>query len=452
MRRSKTSKSLRFQPAGGARNSLPVGKKQTLNIERLAHDGRGIAFLDGRTWFVSGALPGEQVQAQVLVARSKVVEAQTLIVQTASPERISPKCSWAGQCGGCTLQHISHGQQIELKHRNLVEQLSREGLTPSEWVEPLVGPAFAYRRRTRVALRYDVKSKHVQVGFRGLASNAVVEVSSCVILVDDLQPVFAGLTDLFNAFEQPQGLGHVELFSGSSNALLLRHTQPLEPADVQLLRDYCSEHHLQLWLQGVGEPQPDQAGQKLSYALPNYALQIAYQPGDFVQVNGHMNEAMIAQALEWLAPQADQRVLDLFCGLGNFALPLAQRVKHVVAVEGVESMLERAEHNARAHQLANVQFYHSNLAQPLLNKDWAQHVFDAALLDPPRDGAQAVVEHLAQLKVKVPRIVYVSCNPATLARDAAILTARGYRLEKAGILDMFAQTGHTEAMALFVRK
>lgn len=450
MRRSKTSKSLRFQPAGGARNSLPVGKKQVLNIERLAHDGRGIAFLDGRTWFVSGALPGEQVQAQVLAARSKVVEAQTLIVQTASPERISPKCPWAGQCGGCTLQHISHAQQIELKHNNLVEQLSREGLTPTEWAEPLLGPAFAYRRRTRVALRYDAKSKHVQVGFRGLASKAIVEVNSCVILVDDLQPVFAGLTDLFNAFQQPQALGHVELFSGSSNALLLRHTQALDPADVQLLRDYCSEHHLQLWLQGVGEPQADQAGQELSYALPEYALQIAYQPGDFVQVNGPMNAAMIAQALNWLAPQADQRVLDLFCGLGNFALPLAQIVKQVIAVEGVESMLARAEHNAQAHQLSNVQFYHSNLAQPLADKDWAQQAFAAALLDPPRDGAQVVVEHLAQLKV--PRIVYVSCNPATLARDAALLVAHGYALEKAGILDMFAQTGHTEAMALFVRK
>lgn len=449
MKRSKTSKSLRFQPAGGARNSLPVGKKQVLSIERLAHDGRGIAFLEGRTWFVSGALPGEQVQVQVLAARSKVVEAQTLVVQSASPERITPKCQWAGQCGGCTLQHINHGQQIELKQSNLVEQLSREGLAPNEWAEPLLGPAFGYRRRTRVALRYDAKHKHVEVGFRGLASNAVVEVNSCVILVDDLQPVFAGLADLFNAFQQPQGLGHVELSSGSSNALLLRHTQALHPADVQLLRDYCSEYNLQLWLQGVGEPQPDQAGQTLSYGLAQFALEIAYQPGDFVQVNGQMNDAMIAQALNWLAPQADDRVLDLFCGLGNFALPLAQRVKHVVAVEGVESMLERASQNALAHQLTNVQFYHSNLAQPWADKDWAQHAFDAALLDPPRDGAHVVVEHLAQLKVS--RIVYVSCNPATLARDAALLVARGYRLEKAGILDMFAQTGHTEAMALFVR-
>lgn len=450
MSRPKAPKTLRFQTPGAARSTMQIGKKQVLHIERLSHDGRGIAFLDGRTWFVSGALPGEQVQAQVLAARSKIVEAQTVAVQTASAERLTPRCEWVGQCGGCTLQHVSHAQQIELKHANLVDQLSREGVEPKSWAEPLVGPAFAYRRRTRVSVRYDVKQKHVDVGFRGLASNDIVEVDGCVILVDALQPVFAGLSALLNRFTQPQALGHVELFSGRENALLLRHTQALHEADLELLRAYCAEHQVQLWLQGIGAPQPDQAGQALSYDLTQFALQVAYQPGDFVQVNAQMNEAMIAQALDWLAPQADERVLDLFCGLGNFALPLAQRVKEVVAVEGIASMLDRARENAAAHQLNNLEFYHCDLTQPLHDKEWARSAFSAALLDPPREGAQVVVERLAKLKVA--RIVYVSCNPATLARDAAILSARGYRLQTAGILDMFAQTGHTEAMALFVKK
>lgn len=450
MSRPKAPKTLRFQTSGAARSTMQIGKKQVLQIERLSHDGRGIAFLEGRTWFVSGALPGEQVQAQVLAARSKVVEALTVDVQIASADRITPECQWAGQCGGCTLQHVSHVQQIELKHANLVEQLTREGVMPKEWAEPLVGPAFAYRRRTRVSVRYDVKHKHVEVGFRGLASNDIVEVQACVILVADLQPVFAGLSALLNSFQQPQALGHIELFSGLSGALLLRHTQALHEGDLQKLRDYCAEHQVQLWLQGIGEPQPDQVGQALSYNLPQFALKIAYQPGDFVQVNAQMNEAMIAQALDWLEPQAGERVLDLFCGLGNFALPLAQKVEQVVAVEGVESMLTRARANAAAHQLSNVQFFNSDLTQPLHEKEWAKKGFAAALLDPPREGAQVVVERLA--KLKVPRILYVSCNPATLARDAALLTARGYRLHKAGILDMFAQTGHAEAMALFIRK
>ncbi len=197
-------------------------------------------------------------------------------------------------------------------------------------------------------------------------------------------------------------------------------------------------------------PDIRQAEQSLSYDLPQFGLQIAYQPGDFVQVNAQMNDAMISQALDWLAPQADDRVLDLFCGLGNFALPLAQQVGQVVAVEGVEAMLLRAGENASTHQLNNVEFIRCDLSVSLRDNDWARQGFSAVLLDPPREGAYAVVADLA--KLKVPRIVYVSCNPATLARDAAVLTARGYRLEKAGILDMFAQTGHTEAMALFVKK
>lgn len=451
MRRSNRSSGLRFQPAGGrARHTVPVGKKQRVQIERLSHDGRGIAFLEGRTWFVSGALLGEEVQAQVLAARSKVVEAQVREVINSSPARITARCPWAGECGGCTLQHMPHAQQIEHKHNNLVEQLSRVALTPAVWAAPLPGPAFAYRRRTRVAVRYDPKQRHVQVGFRGLASQVIVEVENCAILVAELQPVFAGLSALLNTFKQPQALGHIELFSGSSLALLLRHTQALHQDDLQLLRDYCVEQQVQLWLQGEADPAPDQAGQTLSYELTDYALQVAYQPGDFVQVNGQMNQAMIAQALDWLAPQKDQRVLDLFCGLGNFALPLAQRAKQVVAVEGVASMLQRARDNAVANQLDNVQFYQGDLSKPLQNEPWAQQAFSAALLDPPREGAQQMVERLAQLKV--PRIVYVSCNPATLARDAAILVERGYHLEKAGVLDMFAQTGHSEAMALFVRQ
>lgn len=450
MRRSKAPRGLRFQPAGGsARNSVPVGKKQILDIERLSHDGRGIAFLEGRTWFVSGALPAEQVQAEVLAARSKVVEARVVAVKSSSPQRITPECPWVGQCGGCTLQHMTHGQQIELKHANLVEQFSRAEVSPVAWAEPLVGPAFAYRRRTRVAVRYDVKQKHVQVGFRGLASQAIVEVDACIILVPELQPVFAGLSALLNDFKQPQGLGHIELFSGNSNALLLRHTQALHADDLALLRAYCAEHQVQLWLHGIGEPQSDQAGQTLSYTLAAHDLQIAYQPGDFIQVNAQMNEAMIDQALSWLAPQSDERILDLFCGLGNFALPLAQQAAEVVGVEGGASMVLRARDNAQTNQLDNVQFYRCDLSKPLQNEPWAQHAFNAALLDPPREGAQQMVEHLAQLKV--PHLVYVSCNPATLARDAAVLTARGYRLEKAGVLDMFAQTGHSEAMALFVK-
>ncbi len=446
---AKKELNLRFQPSGGVRAaSLPTGKKQRLSIERLANDGRGIAFFEGRTWFVSGALPDEQVEARVLSARSQVVEARTERVFTASPLRRAEPCSHAKTCGGCTLQHLPHSEQLALKQRTLAEQLLKvAGLTPDEWAAPLVGPEFAYRRRARIAVRWDPKARQLQVGFRAAASQDIVAISDCPVLVPSLQTILHSLPQVLRSLKKPQALGHVELFSGTASAVLVRHTAVLPEDDQARLLAFCTEHQAQLWLQGVDEPQPLPAGQSLGFALDTWNLQLAYRPGDFVQVNGPVNEAMIAQALDWLAPQSDERVLDLFCGLGNFALPLAQRVREVVAVEGVAAMVERARLNASANGLANLQFYQADLAEPLVATTWARDGFAAVLLDPPRDGAWHAVQQMAASGAK--RVLYVSCNPATLARDAAELVRQGYRLKRAGILDMFPQTAHVEAMALF---
>jgi 23S rRNA (uracil1939-C5)-methyltransferase len=446
---AKKELNLRFQPSGGVRAaSLPTGKKQRLTIERLANDGRGIAFVEGRTWFVAGALAGEQVEARVLSARSQVVEARTERVLSASPLRRSQPCVHAQTCGGCTLQHLPHDEQLALKQRTLAEQLLRvAGLAPDEWATPLVGPEFGYRRRARIAVRWDPKARQLQVGFRAAASQDIVAISDCLVLVPPLQTILRALPQLLRSLSKPQALGHVELFSGSADALLLRHTAVLPDEDVARLQAFCTEHNAQLWLHGVDDPQPYLAGQSLGFQLASWNLQLAYRPGDFVQVNAPVNEAMIAQALEWLAPQADERVLDLFCGLGNFALPLAQRVREVVAVEGVAAMVERARLNASANGLANLQFYQTDLAEPVAKAAWGTEDFAAVLLDPPREGAWQAVQQMAASGAK--RVLYVSCNPATLARDAAELVRQGYRLKRAGILDMFPQTAHVEAMALF---
>jgi 23S rRNA (uracil1939-C5)-methyltransferase len=265
-----------------------------------------------------------------------------------------------------------------------------------------------------------------------------------------LQPILRALPQVLRELDKPQSIGHVELFSGSSSAVLIRHTAALSEADLARLQAFCTEQDAQLWLHGSAEPQPFDPAQQLSYRLDAFDLDLAYRPGDFVQVNQPVNDAMVAQALEWLAPQADERVLDLFCGLGNFALPLAQRVQELVAVEGVQAMVERAAENAAHNGLGNAHFFQADLSNPLAGADWAQGGFAAVLLDPPRDGALAVVRQVAELGVK--RVLYVSCNPTTLARDSAELQALGYRLERAGILDMFPQTAHVEAMALFVRQ
>lgn len=440
---------LRFQPSGGTRTAqVPVGKKQRLKIERLANDGRGIAFIEGRTWFVSGALPGEEVEARVLDARSKVIDARTERVLQASPERRAEPCVHARICGGCSVQHIPHAEQLALKQRQLAEQLERlGGVQPESWAEPLTSAEFAYRRRARLAVRWDARNKRLDVGFRAAASQDIVAISECPVLVEPLQPILRALPALLGGLQAPRAIGHVELFQGTASAILVRHIEPLSEVDLARLQAFCSVHDAQLWLQGEGVPQPVDASQMLGYRLDEWDLQLAYRPGDFVQVNAAVNAAMVAQALQWLAPRGHERVLDLFCGLGNFALPLAQRAREVVAVEGVQAMVERAADNARSNGLGNAHFYQADLSNPLAAAGWAAGGFDAIVLDPPRDGALQVVRQIGSLGAR--RLVYVSCNPTTLARDSGELLQQGYRLKKAGILDMFPQTAHVEAMALF---
>ncbi|GAB7533085.1 23S rRNA (uracil(1939)-C(5))-methyltransferase RlmD [Pseudomonas sp. 3A(2025)] len=446
---AKHVRGLRFQPAGGVKTTqVPVGKKQRLVIERLASDGRGIGFVEGRTWFVAGSLAGEEVEARVLNARGKVVEARTERVLKASESRRPAACEYFGRCGGCSVQHMPHAQQLTLKQDMLAEQLQRvANVTPEQWAAPLVGPELGYRRRARVAVRWDQKARRLDVGFRAAASQDIVAIGHCSVLVPELQPLMEQLPALLARLGKPQALGHVELFSGTSKALLLRHTAPLSEADLAILHDFCKVHGVQLWLHGDGEPYPADPDHALGYRLEPWNLNLAWRPGDFIQVNAVVNTAMIEQALDWLAPQPQERVMDLFCGLGNFALPLAGKVREVVAIEGVQVMVDRAGLNAQANGLENVTFRQADLSGTLATAGGAVEGFSAVLLDPPRDGAFEVVRQIGQSGAR--RLLYVSCNPATLARDTVELVRQGYRLKRAGILDMFPQTAHVEAMALF---
>lgn len=442
---------LRFQSTGGERQPVvPVGKRQRLTVERLAHDGRGIAFVDGRTWFVAGALPGEAVEARVLAARSKVVEARAEQVLQPAAARCAAPCPHYGRCGGCTLQHAATADQLDLKQRTLAEQLERfGGVRPEHWAAPLTGPAWGYRRRARLAVRQDPRSGRLDVGFRAAASQTIVSLDACPVLVQPLQSLLPFLRQTLDAFEKPQALGHLELFQGTATAVLVRHVAPLAAADRQRLEAFAQARDVQLWFQGDGEPTPWQADYRLGYRLEAWDLTLDYRPGDFVQVNAAVNEAMVAQALDWLAPQAYERVLDLFCGLGNFALPLARRAAEVVGVEGSEAMVRRARTNAEQNGVGGVHFCQADLSKPLVLPEGRAGRFPAVLLDPPRDGALEMVRQMDALGAQ--RVLYVSCNPATLARDAAELAVQGFRLRRAGVLDMFPQTAHVEAMALFER-
>ncbi len=446
----KPASGLRFQPAGGQQTKGPVaGQKQQLLIERLAHDGRGIAFAGGRSWFVSGALPGERVRARVLAARSKVVDAIAERIEQPAADRIEPFCPHAGQCGGCTLQHMPLASQRTFKQDYLADQLQRAGVEVQHWDAPLTGPDRGYRRRTRLAVRVG-KDGGVQLGYRALASQQIVDIAQCPVLVEDLQHLLQPLAALVrDGLRQPRAIGHLELFSGTATALLVRLTQSLSADEQQRWRSFADQHQVQLWWQAEDEAVADLPQVPLGYRLDTQQLVLDCRPGDFVQVNAGINQQMIGRALDWLELQPEDRVLDLFCGLGNFSLPMAQRAASVVGVEGVQAMAERAQASAGRQGLSGLHFYAADLSQPLQTNAWARQPFDKILLDPPREGAFQVVEQLGRLGAK--RLVYVSCNPATLARDAAVLTGQGYRLERACTLDMFSHTGHVEAMALFVQ-
>lgn len=448
---AKRTSGLRFQSTSGTpAKTVPVGKRQRLQIERLSHDGRGIAFLGEATWFVINALPGEEVEARVLSARAKVVDARAERWFSQHPDRQTPACAHADRCGGCTVQHLSAAQQLQLKQQVLTEQLQRAGLAPESWAAPLSGPAWAYRRRARLAMRWDHQAQQMRLGFRAAASQDIVSIQECPVLVQDLQALIKPLQELLGSLERPKALGHLELFSGNEPALLLRLTAPLTESDQNRWQTFAQTHQAQLWIQAQGEPSLVCATQPLSYALPEWNLQLNCRPCDFVQVNAWVNEAMIKQALDWLALDSEAFVLDLFCGLGNFSLPLARQGANVLGIEGVAPMVEQASNNAEHNQLAKVHFQQADLNNPEeLTRLFTLHQPDAVLLDPPREGAYAVVSQFKGLNAR--HVLYVSCNPSTLARDAVQLQQAGYRLKRAGVLDMFPQTAHVEAMALFER-
>ena len=444
-------KAFRGRPRKTVDAPAAIGQRIELELERLSHDGRGIGRWQGRTVFVDGGLPGEKVLARVLKARSKLIETRVDKILQASPERLQPACRHADLCGGCSLQHMPHTTQLQVKQQALAQQLQHfAGVEPEKWMPPLLGPAYGYRQRSRLALRWDKRQGRLEVGYRQRFSSDLVEVTQCPILVPELEALMQALGPVLSEMDGRAGLGHVELIAAQIPVVLVRHMQPLSLIDLERLRVVVLAHGAECWLQ-PGDIDTlhciSGAGSAPAYALADQGLRLEFAPGDFIQVNAAVNQQMINQAMQWLAPQPGERILDLFCGVGNFSLPLAHAGALVTAIEGDEQMVSRARMNAQNNNLPSAHFLQADLSKQL-DPQLLDEEYDAALLDPPRDGAERLVETLARMKVG--RILYVSCSPATLARDAGMLAAQGYRLQKVGVMDMFAQTAHVEAMALFV--
>ncbi|MEE2731282.1 MAG: 23S rRNA (uracil(1939)-C(5))-methyltransferase RlmD [Pseudomonadota bacterium] len=434
------------------KQSLPVDPV-TIDITALSHDGRGIGRIEGKTTFVDSALPGETVRFVYTQKRGKFDEGRAVDVLQASPDRVAPRCAQADICGGCSLQHMSPQAQIEMKQGVLLEQLQHFGaLQPQEVLPPMIGPIYGYRRKARLGVKFVIKKEAVLVGFREKRNSFLAQIDQCHVLAEEVGLRFPELKALIMSLDAKNSLPQIEVAKGDDGvALIVRHLEPLREQDQQRLQAFCEQHALQLYLQPGGNHTVHkvwpQGEERLHYRLPQFDLEMKFHPTDFTQVNQEINQDMIARALEFMDVQPDERILDLFCGLGNFTLPLATRAAQVVGVEGDDAMVVRGRENAAHNGLDNVAFYGADLTQPFDDQPWGQGGFDKILIDPPRSGALEIVSKMTVFKPR--RIVYVSCNPATLARDAGELKKQGYKLLKAGVMDMFPHTTHVESIAVF---
>lgn len=439
-------------------NAQPRGRAsrqpETARITDLSHEGRGVAHVDGKTVFIDDALPGELVEWQRLKRGKNFDEGRLLRVIEPSPDRVEPRCAHFGMCGGCVLQHLSGEQQLQFKQRQLTESLARIGkVTPLEILPPLQAGTWGYRRRARLAARWVPKKNRTIVGFRERSTPYITDIKRCDVLQPPIDELIVPLSDLITALSVRNRVPQIEVaVADNAAALVVRVLEPLTDADMELLRRFGHEHSVQMFLQpgGYETVAPLTEGAPLEYRLPSFDLTLQFLPTDFVQVNGPLNLQMIDRALELLKPTADDRVLDLFCGLGNFSLPLARRAGQVVGVEGEASLVARARANAERNSLGNAQFFTANLADENIGSAAWAGKFDKVLLDPPRAGAKEVLPLVA--KSEADTVLYISCHPGSLARDAGILVhEHGYKLQAAGVMDMFPHTAHVESAAWFVR-
>jgi len=426
------------------------------DIVDLTHEAAGVAKIDGKTVFVADALPGERVLLRRTHRQRKVDYAVTEQVLRASPDRVVPQCPHFGLCGGCALQHMAPAAQLAFKQSQLLENLARlGGVQAASVLEPLAGPVWNYRRRARLGIKLVPRKGKVLVGFRERESPYVADLHECHVLAEPVGALMAPLGRLVEGLTIAARVPQAEVaVSDDTVALVLRVLDPPAPADLDRLAAFEREHGVRFYLQPGGPqtvaPLAGSAGLALQYRLAEADVTIEFEPTDFIQVNGTLNQAMVSRAIAMLDPAAGDTVLDLFCGLGNFSLPLARKVQHVVAVEGDAGLVQRARGNAQRNGIGNVEFHVADLFADVQGLPWTTRRYERVLLDPPRAGAQQVLPLVARSGAG--RVVYISCHSGSLARDAGLLVREhGFRLAAAGVMDMFPHTTHVEAMAVFER-
>jgi 23S rRNA (uracil1939-C5)-methyltransferase len=426
-----------------------------VTIESLDQEGRGIAHADGKVIFIEGALTGETVSYASYRKKPSFELAQMTELHRAASIRVQPACAHFGVCGGCSMQHLDARVQVAVKQRILEESLARIGRVKPETMLPAIyGQSWGYRERARISVKYVIKKSKTLVGFHERRSSFVADMQSCEILAPKIAGLIQPLAKLVEGLSIRDKLPQIEVAVGEHvDALVLRVMAPPSAEDEAALRAFADQHQVQFWLQSKGPetivPFHPLNAPALSYSLPEFGITMPFAPGEFTQVNSALNRVMVSRALRLLDPQPDEYIVDFFCGLGNFNLPIARSGARVLGVEGSDALVKRAAQNARTNDLSgNTQFAAMNLFEMDEAKLASLGKFDKWLIDPPRDGAMELVKSITP-GIAPQLIVYVSCNPATLARDAAELVQRGYVLKSAGVMNMFPQTSHVESIAVF---
>jgi 23S rRNA (uracil1939-C5)-methyltransferase len=449
-----------------------TGKDEWLKIESLDLEAQGVAHnAEGKVVFVEGALPGEEVRVNVTRRKNQWEQAQVVALRRESSQRVRPHCSFFGTCGGCKMQHFHVAAQVAVKQRVLEDNLWHLGkVKPEQLLRPIEGPTWGYRYRARLSVRFVVKKGTVLVGFHERKSSYVADMTSCEILPPHVSAMLVPLRGLIAAMDGRDRLPQIELAIGeageaSVTALVLRHLEPLSEDDRTRLREFAREHRVQWWLQPKGPDSVhllDEGGTPLAYTLPEFGITMPFKPTDFTQVNHYINRVLVVRALRLLDVQPDERVIDWFCGLGNFTLPIATLAREVRGIEGSEALVARSRENATHNGLSGKASFEARNLFEIDPKDLLKYgPAERWLVDPPREGAFALAKALADIAqdpsvapgYEAPRrIVYVSCNPATLARDAGLLVHQaGYRCTAAGVVNMFPHTAHVESIAVFER-
>ena len=431
---------------------------ETATVAGLTHEGEGIVRGE-KVVFVAGALPGETITFRRARSHRQHDEAELVEVLTPAAERVVPRCAHFGVCGGCALQHMSAEAQVETKHNELRDTLERMGrVTPATWLPPLRGPVWAYRRRARLGAKFVTKKGKVLVGFRERLAPFIADVQHCDVLSEPVGDLVAPLAGLIMSLSIRARLPQIEVaVADNAVALVFRVLDAPSPADLGLFREFGVTHRVRIYLQPAGLDsvhELDRPGEPLNYQLPKFKVQLEFLPTDFIQINGAVNEALVSRAVEMLELTPSAQVLDLFCGIGNFTLPMARIAGRVVGVEGDAALVARARHNATLNGLENTEFHAADLAklpadvsQAAQTAPWLRKGYTHVVLDPPRAGAKEVLAAVASLEPQ--RVLYISCHPGSLARDLGVLVnEHGFNLEAAGVLDMFPHTAHFESLAL----